>query len=343
MRPLHLYALLVGVAAAGAACGGSNGPSNTAPIAAFTPSCTDLACTFTDASSDADGDALTYQWNFGEPSSGTNDTSTAQSPSHTYAAAGSFHVTLKVTDANGAASTAADSLVTVSPAGPTAGFTVTCNAADCSFTGTSTPADGTLTYAWDFGEPASGSSNTSTVQNPTHTYTVTAVTDFTVTLTVTDPQSATNTKSQTITVTPAAALQCDSGGVLADCTLDVTQKAILTVSLVSRDCQFAGNRFAITSPIQQTVFTNGCFDAISPVILDGPNADKSFDAGTQIQAQFTQGVRDPTDPPTVPPQIKLEGAFPDWTISIDDGGNPTAPGEPDFNDIVLAVHGEVVP
>src|SRR5439155_25213451 len=54
MRPLHLSALLVGVAAAGTACGGNNGPSNTAPTAAFTPSCTDLACTFTDASSDPD-------------------------------------------------------------------------------------------------------------------------------------------------------------------------------------------------------------------------------------------------------------------------------------------------
>jgi PKD repeat protein len=222
---------------------------------------------------------------------------------------------------------------------PTASFTVACNGADCTFTdGSSDPEGGALTYDWDFGD----ASTHATDQSPTHTYAVTAVTDFTVALTVTDPESATNATSQTITVTPPAGLQCSSGGTLADCTLDVTQKAILTVTLVSRDCQFAENRLEITSPIQQIVFTNGCTEPISPVTLDGPNADKSFDAGTQIQARFTQGVRDETDPPAVPPAIEVTGTFPDWTISIDDGGNPTGPGEPDFNDIVLAVHGEVV-
>ena len=92
MRSLHLYALLAGVAATAAACGGDNGgtgPSNTAPTAAFTPACTELACTFTDASTDKEGGALTYLWDFGEPASGANNTSTTQSPGHTYAAAGS--------------------------------------------------------------------------------------------------------------------------------------------------------------------------------------------------------------------------------------------------------------
>jgi PKD repeat protein len=344
MRSLHLCALLVSVAATGMACGDDNGPSNTAPTAAFTPNCTALACTFTDASSDPESDALTYQWNFGESASGANNTSTTQSPSHSYAAAGAYHVTLTVTDDNGAASAPADSLVTVSaPAGPTAGFTVTCNGVDCSFTDTSTPADGTLTFAWDFGEPASGASNTSTAQNPTHSYNVTDVTDVTVTLTVTDPQSATSTKSQTITVTPPAGLECDG----VTCTLDITEKATLTITLVSSDCELANNRFAITSPIQQTVFTNGCNKTQNPdgkvYPINGPNPDGSFDAGTQLEAQFTQGVGDPTDPTTVPPAIQLTGTFRDWTIRIDDGGNPTGPGEPDFDDIVLSVHATTVP
>ena len=48
--------LLLGLVAA---CGDSNGPdddpNNTAPTANFTWECTDLACTFTNLSSDADG------------------------------------------------------------------------------------------------------------------------------------------------------------------------------------------------------------------------------------------------------------------------------------------------
>jgi PKD repeat protein len=327
-----------------ASCGGSdnggNGPSNTAPTAAFSSACTGLACTFTDASADPDagGSIASWDWDFGDNSTHT----TTQAASHTYAQAGQYHVKLVVKDDQGLASAAADSLVTVAAgqSAPTAAFTATCNGTACSFTDASTPADGSLSYQWDFGEPSSGASNTSTDQNPTHTYTVTEVTPFTVTLTVTDAASATASTTQTITVTPAAPLQCSG----VDCTLDVTDKAILTITMTSRDCELGGNRFAITAPIQQTVFFNGCTQPVgTQYLLNGPNPDKSFDAGTQIQAQFTQGVGGPDDPERGPPAIQLDGAFPSWTIRIDDGGNPTGAGEPDFNDIVLSVTAQLVP
>jgi PKD repeat protein len=82
---------------------------------------------------------------------------------------------------------------------PTAAFTFTCTAADCSFTSTSTDAaPGTIaTYGWNFGDGA-----TSDVANPTHTYGVTVPTDFTVTLTVTDNDGATNVATQTVSITP---------------------------------------------------------------------------------------------------------------------------------------------
>jgi len=345
MRPLHLCALLVGVAVAGTACGGDNGGTgpgtNHAPTAAFQIACTNLACTFTDASSDPDNDALTYAWDFGETGSGSN-TSTDQSPSHTYAAPGAYHVTLTVTDAKGAASAVADSTVTVpqgTPQGPQAGFTVTCDGPACSFSNTSTPSDG-LTYAWDFGEPASGAANTSTAKDPTHTYTVSDVTDFTVTLTVTDASSAQSTAQQTITITPPAPLECNG----VTCTLSVTAKATLTATIVSHDCEFTGNRLRITSPITQNIFTNGCTAPLNqPITITGPNPDGSFDAGTEIQAEFTQGVGKPEDPERGTPAIQLTGTYPDWTINIDDGGNPTGAGEPDFNDIVVTVHATPVP
>lgn len=343
MRFSHVLPLIAG-AALFAACGGDNdnggnGPSNTAPTAKFAHACTDLACTFTDASSDPDagGSVTEWDWDFGDNSTHSTD----QNASHTYAQAGEYHVKLVVKDGQGLASTAADSLVTVAvgQSTPTANFTVTCDGTVCTFTDASTPA-GALTYQWDFGEPASGTANTSTDQNPTHTYTVTEITPFTVTLTVTDAQSATATTSQTITVTPAAPLQCSG----VDCTLDVTQKAILTVTMTSNDCELVGNKFAITAPIQQNVFFNACSQPVgAQVILNGPNPDKSFDANTQIQAQFTQGVGQPEDPERGSPAIRLDGAFPTWTISIDDGGNPTGAGEPDFNDIVLTVSAQVVP
>jgi PKD repeat protein len=84
---------------------------------------------------------------------------------------------------------------------PVASFTRTCNAADCTFTSTSTDeAPGTIaTYAWTFGD-----GGTADVMNPSHTYAVTAPTDFTVTLTVMDNEGATDVETQTVTVAPVA-------------------------------------------------------------------------------------------------------------------------------------------
>jgi PKD repeat protein len=341
MRSLRVFPFVAGVALL-AACGGdgSTNPSNTPPTADFTaPACTvNVACNFSGTGADADGTVAGYSWDFGDQTAAAP----GQNIPHTFATAGTFQVKLTVTD-NESATGSVTKAVTVAaaPQGPTSAFTATCNGLDCTFTNTSTPATG-LTYAWDFGDPTSGA-NTSTEASPTHTFTATAVTDYTVTLTVTDAQNLTNQSSQTITVTPPAGLQCNSGTELVSCTLDITSKATLKFTLTSRDCAFTGNRLELTSPVTQTVFTNGCTQPIGTVYtINGPT-NGAFDAGTHIEAQFTQGVGAPGDPPRGPPAIKVEGSFPTWTISIDDGGNVGGPGEPDFNDLVLTAEATTVP
>ena len=50
-------------------------------------------------SSDPDGDPITYSWDLN--GDGTYSDSTAANPSFTYTAAGTFQVTLRVTDSHG--------------------------------------------------------------------------------------------------------------------------------------------------------------------------------------------------------------------------------------------------
>ncbi len=181
--------------------GGEPAPANTAPVArASLVSCTGLTCNFDGASStDADGDPLTYDWDWGDLTShGTTAT-----PSHTFASGGNKTVTLTVTDPDGATGVATAAASPVAPpanSAPTAAITNrVCTNLVCSFDGGSStdPDADTLTYSWNFGD----GSPAATTSNPTHTYA--AAGQKTVILTVNDGNAHTDTDQVTFTVTAA--------------------------------------------------------------------------------------------------------------------------------------------
>lgn len=152
----------------------------------------------------ADAD-LTFAWTFGDGA-----TSSAVSPSHAYATAGTFTVKLVVTDPQGVSdsktltvqvtNSAPTAAGTISPASPTVGQSVTFDGSVS--TDKETPQS--LTYSWDFGDATPKASTVS----PAHTYA--AAGTFPVKLTVTDPQGLATTKSFSLTVganrNPAATL-----------------------------------------------------------------------------------------------------------------------------------------
>jgi PKD repeat protein len=171
---------------------GTTAPTNQPPVAAFTPGCTGLTCTFTDGSTDGDGTIATRSWTFGD-----GGTSTQVSPSHTYAAGGTYTVILTVTDNGNATGTRSLAITVTAPANvpPTANFTSSCTNLTCTFTDRSTDTDGTLSaWSWTFGD-----GSTSTARNPSRTYA--AAGTYTVTLKVTDNRGGTNQKSASVTVT----------------------------------------------------------------------------------------------------------------------------------------------
>ncbi|MGY5355757.1 PKD domain-containing protein [Wenyingzhuangia sp. IMCC45467] len=74
-----------------------------------------LTYLFTNTSSSA----TDYVWDFGDPTSGTDNTSTEENPSHTYSAEGEYTVSLTASDKLGVESTYSTTIDIVMPTGPT--------------------------------------------------------------------------------------------------------------------------------------------------------------------------------------------------------------------------------
>ena len=191
MGPLIALRLEEIQAIADALAQGGGGDDNEDPTAAFTSSCTNLACSFTDQSSDSDGSIASHAWNFGD-----GVTSTSANPSHTFAVAGTYTISLTVTDNRGGTDSTSQSVtVTAANQAPTAAFSPSCTNLICSFTDQSSDGDGSIaSHAWNFGDGV-----TSTSANPSHTFAVAGT--YTVSLTVTDNQGGTDSTSQSVTVT----------------------------------------------------------------------------------------------------------------------------------------------
>ena len=91
-------------------------PVNQKPVASFTSSSSGLALSVDGSgSSDPDGSVASYAWDFGDGGSATGVTA-----SHTYAAAGTYQVSLTVTDNGGATDVATQSVSVTAPGGNTA-------------------------------------------------------------------------------------------------------------------------------------------------------------------------------------------------------------------------------
>jgi subtilisin family serine protease len=92
-------------------------PQNLPPVAGFTSACDGLECSFINSSSDPDGDAVTYSWDFGDGA-----TSAVESPTHTYSAGGDYTVVLTASDGE-LFDTASETLTVTAP-------TITVHVAD---------------------------------------------------------------------------------------------------------------------------------------------------------------------------------------------------------------------
>jgi len=175
---------------------------NGAPVAKFfasptTPKENDDVLFDGSASTD-DGKIASYNWNFGDGGSGSGVRA-----HHSYALAGSYQVTLTVTDDGGASATSDPVEVQVggqanpvadfvtSPSTARVGATVNFNAA----TSTAPTGHSITSYQWNFGDGSIGAGVA-----PTHVYG--AANSYQVTLTITDSTGRSSSISKTVTITP---------------------------------------------------------------------------------------------------------------------------------------------
>jgi hypothetical protein len=139
---------------------------------------------------------------------------------------------------------------------------------------------------------------------------------------------------------PAGAEGCVTAGTRVECAFNVTARSTMKVKLLAISCDLPFQRLTAPPPIGDQVFLNLCQRSAGEEIgiFGGPLDELIvYEAGSQVRLRFNQGT--PADGATLgPPAAHWEGTFPDWTISFEDGDHAGAPGEPDFADVVVALH-----
>ncbi len=202
---------------------------------------------------------------------------------------------------------------------PDAKFSAECAARRCDFRDASTDDLGIASWSWSFGD-----AGVATEQSPVHIYGSAGT--YTAILTVTDGEGETSTQSKQVVasdplVTSLSCVDATAPGGFVQCTLRLEENAGFEVVLNSSSCTAHGNIFRITTPIQGTLTSDGCYEQNGKKIsFAGP-----FPAGTEISAEVEAPLLQNA------PRLRVTGSYPVWNLTFEDGEDA------DFNDMAMTL------
>ena len=172
------------------------------PIAAdFTAKevCVGSATPFTDKSSVVSGEKITaWSWDFGDPSSGLDNQSNEPNPNHIFTGSGDFTVSLTIEAESGCLAYVEKTITVL--ALPDFDFSANDEVCEGKLLEFTANVEDVISMEWDFGDPASGSLNSATLQNVWHRYETQG--NYDVSLSVTDIYGCQDTYTKTIAVVP---------------------------------------------------------------------------------------------------------------------------------------------
>lgn len=161
----------------------------------------------------------TYFWDFGDPKSGAQNTSTLATPTHTYSDTGIYKLKLTVT-LSGQCVHTDSAIVRVYPGFfPAFISTGQCQKTVISFNDRTQTAFGTVnSWLWNFGDPTS-TTNTSNQKNPVHTFAAAGA--YNIALTVTNSKGCIKTITQAVDIKANPALAVTNDTLI--CSIDTLQ------------------------------------------------------------------------------------------------------------------------
>jgi PKD repeat protein len=318
------------------------------PVADFsaTPTAGDapLEVTFTDESTGALISA--WAWEFGD-----GGTSTLQNPAHQYTAAGSYTVSLTVTDIGGTDTETKTAYINVGtmPPPPVADFSAVPTGGNAplnvAFTDEST---GALISAWewDFGD-----SGTSTLQSPTHQYTIAGT--YTVSLLITDIGGTdTETKTGYIHVGHAGMANFSATPTEGVVALDVTFTDLSSGDVIGWAWSFGDGGIStaqnpthqFTAPGKYTVslvasddYTSDTETKVDYIKVGFPDTPPDFWAFEEIldcvDAGVVTGYGDGSYHPDIPIDRALMATYIARALAGGDDNVPDGPGTATFPDV----------